>query len=315
MKKFLICFILVVGFLGAQSKWAFASQATLLRFLKPTYKEGPVPIVLVAFGTSTKAQVTFDHIDKEIRKAFPGHEIRWAFTSSIIRKKMNKKYEKQGSPKRLKSLQQVLSELEANGYKKVVVQSLHVFPGEEWIHILNQGKIDGLRISYGEPLFATWEDVNKILDDIAKEIPNPNEGCAILAGHGAPNTYSSPATAVYLAFDRLLHTRFSNCFLGSVEGIPDREDAIKRATSYPKDYVKIIPIMLVAGDHVMNDIMGTEPGDDGELSWALELKKAGKKVEAPTVKINGEKYYKGLGFYEATTEVIIEHIRQAMRDL
>ena len=315
MKRFLslmlaifpLAFVLFVS-QGVQAK-------TLLRFMKPTYKTSPPPIVLVAFGTSTKAQVTFDYIDQEVKKAFPGHEIRWAFTSSIIRKKMNRLYEKKGVEKRLKSLLQVLADLEAEGYRKVVVQSLHVFPGEEWVHILNQGEMEGLDISFGEPIFATWEDVNRVLDALEAEIPAPREGCAVLAGHGSPNTYAAPSTAVYLALDRLLSSRFENCFLGSVEGIPSREDALNRAKAYPGKHVRIIPIMLVAGDHVMNDIMGEEPGDEGEPSWAVELRKAGKTVDAPTISIKGSTYYKGLGFYPITVEIIKEHIKQALRDL
>ena len=317
MKRFfsstVITFIFFILFFLSNSQGIYAK--TLLRFMKPTYKAGPPPIVLVAFGTSTKAQVTFDHIDREIKKAFPDHEIRWAFTSSIIRKKMNRIYREKGVKKELKSLLQVLADLQAEGYRKVVVQSLHVFPGEEWVHILHQGEMEGLKISFGEPLFATWEDVNRVLDELEKEIPDPKEGCAVLAGHGTPSTHSAPSTAIYLALDRLIHSRFENCFLGSVEGIPSREDALKKAKAYPGKHVRIIPLMLVAGDHVMNDIMGEEPGDEGEPSWAMELKEAGKVVDAPTVSISGSTYFKGLGFYPVTIEIIKEHIEHALRDL
>ena len=304
---FLVCCFAATG--------VHAKGATLLRFLKPTYKDGPPPIVLVAFGTSTKAQITFDHIDAEIKKAYPSHEVRWAFTSSIIRKKMNEKYKREGSDKRLLSLPEVLADLEAQGYRKVIVQSLHVFPGQEWIHVMNQGRLDGLTISFGEPLFSTWEDVERILDGLKEDFPSPEKGCVILAAHGTPNTYSSPATAVYLAMDRLLSSKFKNCFLGSVEGVPTREDALSRAKAYKGKHVRIIPLMLVAGDHFMNDIMGEEVDEEGEMSWAMELRKAGKKVDAPTVMVKGSTHYKGLGYYPIVVEILKEHIEQALRDL
>ena len=297
------------------SSLCLAENQSLLRFLKPTYRTGKAPIVLVAFGTSTKAQITFDHLDRIIRGKFPGHPVRWAFTSRIIREKLNRRFREQGVSRRLESLPEVLSGLQAGGYRNAVVQSLHIFPGEEYVHMQRQARIDGLKVAIGEPVFATWEDVNRVMDAVGKDIPEPGRGCAILVGHGSPNTYAAPSTAVYLALARLIETRFGNAFLGSVEGVPDRREALDRAKKCAGDQVNVIPLMLVAGDHVMNDIMGDNSGESSGLSWAGELKQAGKKVRCSTVKISGEDYYRGLGFYPVVDEIIVEHIKQAMRDL
>ena len=56
-------------------------------------EEGKKPpkkaILLVAFGTSIpEAQTAYDQIDAAVKKTFPGTEIRWAFTSKIIRAKL-----------------------------------------------------------------------------------------------------------------------------------------------------------------------------------------------------------------------------------
>ena len=290
------------------------SHAKVLRFLKPVKKELKPAIVLAAFGTSTKAQHTFDFIDKHVREAFPGYEIKWAFTSQIIREKMNNRYKKQGIKKRLLSLPEVLATLQAEGYTKAVVQSLHVFPGAEYMHMINQAKIDGMKIAIGEPIISQWEEVHELLEGISTDFFKKDEGCNVFAGHGSPNTYNSPATAVYLAFDRLLSVHYPNCFLGSVEGVPDRKDALDKAKSCNSKKVRIIPFMIVAGDHIMNDIMGKEADEEGNVSWAMELEKAGIDVSCPTVNVNGQSYYKGLGFYEITNEIIIRHIKQAFRD-
>ena len=56
---------------------------------KETKKTG---ILLVAFGSSLpEAQVSFENIDKKVRAAYPDIPIRWAYTSSIIRKKLAKR--------------------------------------------------------------------------------------------------------------------------------------------------------------------------------------------------------------------------------
>ncbi len=312
MNRF-FCVIFVTLFLSVFSGPALAGQH-VLRFLKPEKKDLKPAIVLTAFGTSTKAQKTFDFIDKKVKAAFPGHEVRWAFTSQIIRNKMNRIYKKNGVNKTLYSLPQVLASLHAEGYTKAVVQSLHIFPGEEYMHMINQANMPGMQIAIGEPVMATWEDAHRLLEGISKDFLTPEQGCNVFAGHGSPNTYSAPSTAVYLAFDRLLSVHYPNCFLGSVEGIPDRTDALKRAKRYPGKDVRIIPFMLVAGDHVMNDIMGKEPDEEGNVSWAVELEKAGKRVSCPETTVEGVRLYKGLGLYEVTNDIIIEHIKQAMGD-
>ena len=48
-----------------------------------------VGILLVAFGSSIpSAQVSFENIDKKVKATYPGIPVRWAYTSSIIRKKL-----------------------------------------------------------------------------------------------------------------------------------------------------------------------------------------------------------------------------------
>ena len=48
-----------------------------------------VGILLVAFGSSeASAQVSFANIDRKVKAAYPGVPVRWAYTSSIIRKKL-----------------------------------------------------------------------------------------------------------------------------------------------------------------------------------------------------------------------------------
>ena len=38
-------------------------------------------IVLTAFGTTTNAFSTYQNIENQVKERFPGHEIRWAYTS------------------------------------------------------------------------------------------------------------------------------------------------------------------------------------------------------------------------------------------
>ena len=279
-----------------------------LRFYKPRYRQGPPPIVLVAFGTSTAARATYREIEKAVREAFPGHELRLALSSRIVRRVLQKGGEG------VESLPQVLADLEARGWRKAVVQSLHVFPGEEYRAMVEESRIPGIRVSVGEPLFSKWEDVRRVLEAMRPEVPSPSEGCALFVAHGSPNTYSSPSTAIYLALDRLIRTLYPGAALGTIEGVPDEAEALSRARACKGRKIRIIPLMMVAGDHVMNDLMGEEAGPEGP-SWAARLESSGKLVDAP--RLEGPKWtgFKGLGYYTEVRKIIVEHIKEALSEL
>ncbi len=287
---------------------SFAS-ARVYKMKTPPLKERPA-IVLAAFGTSTRAQVTFDFFEKQLRQELPGYEIRWAFTSDIIRTKLNKIYAQKGLHKRLYSLQEVLAKLEAEGYRKVVVQPLHIFPGLEYKEVLEICEaFPGLRIVVGEPLFFRWENVQEVLEVLSKEFLSAEEGINVLAAHGTEVTCDS-ANITYLGLNWLLEKHYPNVVLGTVEGVPDAESALDIVKRYPAQKVRFIPLMYVAGDHVMNDIMGQDPE---EGSWRQELEKAGKKVDCVTTALNGQTYYKGLGLYPEVNEIFIKGIKRMLR--
>ncbi len=281
-------------------------SAQIFKLKHPPLKEKPA-IVLAAFGTSTKAQVTFDFFEKELRKELSGYDIRWAFTSDIIRTKMNKIYRQKGIHKRLYSLQEVLAKLHAEGYRKVVVQPLHIFPGLEYKEVLEVcAHFPGLRIVVGEPLFLRWENVYEVLKALEKEFLSPAEGLNILAAHGTEVT-SDSANITYLGLNWVLSNRYPNVMLATVEGIPHAEEVLKKALSSSVSKIRFIPLMFVAGDHVMNDIYGEED------SWRAEVEKAGKKTDCVTTVFNGKTYYKGLGMYPEVDAIFIKSIKRMLK--
>ena len=87
-------------------------------------KEG---LLLVAFGTSVpEAKPALTAIDKEFKAAFPHSPVIWAYTSSIIRAKLEKKGVHIGD------VAAGLEELARQKVDVVRVQSLHVVAGEEF---------------------------------------------------------------------------------------------------------------------------------------------------------------------------------------
>ncbi len=301
----------------------FAFTGSAFSMLKTMTLRKEPAIVIAAFGTTTKAQVTYDFFEKQLRKELPAkyrnYEVRWAFTSEIVRERANRKFEKAGIKKRYRSLAQVVSNLEDEGYRKIVVQPLHIFPGIEYEHVLEMSeglrevfKDFNLRIEVGKPLLQYWWDMRTVADVLKQDLLPSGKGCNVLAAHGTGET-AVGSNSTYLGLARLLSVEFDNTFLGSVEGITSKEEALASAKACKVKKVKFIPFMYVAGDHIMNDIMGAEPEDDGELSWSLEMKKAGLSTGATTVRYKGREYFKGLGFYPEINSIYIEGIVRMLK--
>ncbi|GBE00932.1 sirohydrochlorin cobaltochelatase CbiKP precursor [bacterium BMS3Bbin06] len=301
--------------------FSFADRSTAM--LKTmTLKRNPA-IVIAAFGTTTKARVTYDFFEEQLRKELPAkyknYEIRWAFTSEIVRERANRKFKKAGINKKFLSLAQVISNLEDEGYRKIVVQPLHIFPGIEYESVL--GMVEGLRetfkdfnlrIEVGEPLLQYWWDMTTVVDVLRSDFLKQGEGCNVLASHGTGET-AVGSNITYLGLERRLSLEFDNVFLGSVEGVTSKEAALANVRACKAKNVKFIPFMFVAGDHIMNDIMGAKPRKNGALSWSLEMKKEGFRTGATTVLYKGKKYFKGLGFYPEVDSVFIKGIVRLLK--
>jgi len=287
--------------------------ASAAQVMTRTLKDKPA-ILIAAFGTSTKAQVTYDEFEKQLKATLPNYEIRWAFTSEVIRERVNAKRAKVGNPDKLLSVQQALADIEAQGYTKVVVEPLQIFPGEEYEETLRQAKnFPGLKVEFGETLLHRWEYVHEVIKILSKDFLPPGEGSNVLVAHGSPQT-AVGSNSTYLGIDRYLSKKYPNVFIGCVEGILTREEALNAAKAHPAQKVRFVPFMFVGGDHVMNDIMGDD-NDSGEPSWKGELSQAGKSVDIPTVTLNGEILYRGLGLIPEINKIYIREIERALNRL
>lgn len=285
-----------------------------------TLKKGPA-IVLVAFGTTTSARGTYTVFAEQVKRDLPDHwrnaPISWAYTSEIVRERANRQFAEKGESERYLSLSQVLSGLEDQGYRQIAIQSLHIFPGQEYEDMEREiaaFRSLGLRIEYGGTLLHTWERTFEAISAVAPEFLPPTEGCTLLVTHGTPETFSG-ANNTYLGLDRYLSRKYGTVFAGTVEGVLTREQALDQAKACTPKQVRIVPFMFVAGDHVMNDIMGEKADADGVPSWAMELKEAGVTVDAVLTKYQGRTVFKGLGFYPEINRIFIDQLLKSLERL
>jgi Cobalamin biosynthesis protein CbiK, Co2+ chelatase len=248
-------------------------------------------ILIVAFGTSVeKARSSYANVEKQVKSAFPGQEIRWAWTAhSLLR----------SGGKDMLSPQEALARLATEGIKDVSVLSLHVIPGAEYNNIVRyaaafEGLPKGLeRILLAPPLLYDTDSMQVVAKTLVKNLPKERKpGDAVLfVGHGTHH----PAGVYYPALQYYISTLDKNTFIGTVEGDLDLEHATAAMKAQGIKKVWLAPLMTVAGDHALNDLFGDEAD-----SWKQHLAQNGFAVE--TVR-------KGLGDYPDLISLWVNGLR------
>lgn len=263
----------------------------------PKLQEKPA-IVVTAFGSSSRARVALDHLRDRLDREFPDYQRHWAWTSEIIRRQSG-----------LPGLHETLARVEADGYRRVVVQPLHIFPGTEYQQMAETcAYFPGLRVFMGETLLHRWEFVKDTLAVVEQDFLTPDEGLNLLAVHGTPLA-ADPVNIVYLGLERLVADLYDNVLVASVEGVPDHRAVLARigrqglAARFRR--VRIIPLMFFAGMHAEEDLMG----DTG--SWREALADIGFSVECSLA--GGEAAsFKGLAWYPEIIAFFMERLRRAL---
>lgn len=269
------------------------------RKLKTVRLQEKPAVIVTAFGSSKSSGFALNDLEEKIREALPDYELFWAFTSSIIRKKTG-----------TSSLQQTLAQVQEQGFRKVVIQPVQIFPGSEYSEIIEIADMfPGLRVLVGETLMHRWQFVREILNVIEEDFAAPGEGINLLAMHGTSLTGDS-ANSAYLGVDRFVKDVYENVLTASLEGVPDGQGVIqkikrKKRLNHPGK-VRIIPLMYLAGIHVQNDLMG-ETG-----SWKSELEESGFEVSCPTAEIEGETSFKSLACYSEIQLFFIDRLKRTI---
>lgn len=257
-------------------------------------------ILLVSFGTSyADAQKALDNIDKKVKEAFPGKEVRWAFTSAIIRNKLKKEGKQIDSPA------EALAKMGSDGFTYIAVQSLHVIPGKEYddlkktVTAFNHIPKSASHIQLGKPLLYMHQDVNAVteaLEAIISATSKPDEA-VILMGHGTHH----PSDIYYAGMQYFLWQKSPLYFIATVEGYPALSDVLPKLKPNKVKTVWLMPFMTVAGDHAQNDMAGNEPD-----SWESQLKKAGLEVKI---------IMKGMAEYDQIVSIWINHLKETINEL
>ncbi len=255
---------------------------------KDEKKDLKPPIILTAFGTTTNAINTYSIIEKLIEKKFPGHRIFRAYSSRMVKEQLTKK-----GFLDMKYTGEVLKELEADGCQWAIVQSMHLICGHEFYRLIEEVKQSSVRTSIGLPLLTSFKDYKDVVDALGCIIQPIENQAIIFIGHGTDH----PAWSSYLALYHMLHEKFgNNVHIGVIEGYPSRDEIINTVSKSNIKKVLLIPLMLIAGRHLLDDIAGDED------SWKTELEKKGIIVSIKD---------QGLGLVPGIQKIFCRHISDA----
>ena len=250
-----------------------------------------MPIIMSAFGTTSKAVATYNQLDNSIRGHFPETEIIWSYSSRMITKELHERKESTVLPP-----EEVLNQLAARGIERAVVQSLHLFPGSEFHSLLQIAGKSPLKCAIGMPLLTTPEDYEQVGEILRPIISKRPDKAILVLGHGTDH----PVWTAYYSMEKILRKKFGDrIFVGVLEKYPDTTHIIDEIADRGFSKVCIIPLFLVAGMHYRRDIIS-----DNASSWQSRLQS--KKIEVESIDY-------GLGLYKDFDKIIIRHISEARK--
>ncbi|MCS3433979.1 sirohydrochlorin cobaltochelatase [Klebsiella sp. BIGb0407] len=252
-------------------------------------------LLVISFGTSYPGtrEKNIESCEKQLAAAFPDRDFFRAFTSSMIIRKL-----KQRDNLHIHNPEEILRHLHEQGYEDVAIQSLHVINGDEYEKIISQVEkyrplFRSLRV--GKPLLSSFEDYAQLIDALHLQLPSLEEDeRVVFMGHGATHH----AFSAYACLDHMMiHIGFPGR-VGAVESYPEISLVIKGLKEENIRKVHLMPLMLVAGDHAINDM-----ASDEEESWKTQLEQAG---------IAATPWLQGLGENNMIRQMFVEHLTQVM---
>lgn len=216
-------------------------------------------ILVVSFGTShlDALKNSIEKIEDKIKEEFKEYEVFRAFTAHMIIKKL-----KERDNIIVLKPEEALEDLKNKGFEEVIIQPLHIIPGEEFDYIkaIAAGFEDDFKtIKVGRPIFF-YQGVDEVPKDYSAFIESmrnvlDNEESVVLFGHGTAHA----SNAVYGMLQTVLEDEdYDNVFVATVEGYPSIESCIKRMKKRGIKKTKLVPLLLVAGDHAKNDMASDE---------------------------------------------------------
>ena len=279
-----------------------ASQIGALAHDEPSMaeREDKDALLVVSYGAARQEsrRAAVEPVLDTIAAENPEADIFEAYTSRVMCKHIRE------TGLEMPLLEDALETLLANGYTRVAIASLHLFPGTEYmamIETFNAYRSRFKRLVLGTPLLY-WMGQEEQRDDAAdfvqalrREFPDPGKDEAILfMAHGTMH----PSNCFYMLLQtRMEMAHWENAFVYTLAGWPRMEQIVPKLKERGVRRVKLAPLMLAIGAHVTRDMAGDAPESHRSRFLA-----EGFEVEVLP---------KGLGELPAIREMYVERANEA----
>lgn len=209
-------------------------------------------VLMAHYGSSDDATraATIDLITADVKAALPGIEVRQALISPVVRRNLAARGLHADSP------DMALLRLATEGYDTVYIQPSTILDGEETAEVRRAA--DRTRpffscLEVGKPLCFSPDDCLRLVDLLLRE-PKAADEAVIFVGHGN----NLPSTATYCQLDYMMASSGKPGYqVSTIEGYPTAHTTLARlATDKKVRRVRLVPLLLVCGNHTRHDIAG-----------------------------------------------------------
>ena len=226
-------------------------------------------LLCVSFGTSVSAaRKSITAVEDALRLELPEADFFRAFTSKTIRRILAEKGES------IWSADEALECLTDGSYDRVVVQPTHFLYGLEYENLkasVEEAKKRFPALLLGKPLLSGTQDLQTLAGILMKEYPQKEGSALVFMGHGTPHF----SNVVYPAMQTVFHMMGrKDVYVGTVMGWPGIGEILDQLKMGNYSRVRTAPLMLVAGDHALNDMAGEK-----EDSWKSVITREGYEAE------------------------------------
>ena len=252
-------------------------------------------ILAVSFGTAyaETRKKTIEAIERDIADAFPERKLYTAWTSGMILRKLKKLGEATRD-----TLTEALERMERDGVTDLLVQPTFLQAGYEMSLVretLEKWKGRFARVALGEVLVANQTDLEALASALEAHFSAvAADEALVFMGHGSEGADFYPYEKLTEVF---LRDGKENFCVGTVEFTPGIAPALELVGSRKPNRTYLAPLMIVAGDHAINDMAGDEPD-----SWKNRLAALGTETQC---------VLKGLGEYPEVRALFIRHAKDA----
>lgn len=252
-------------------------------------------ILVVSFGTAyaETRKKTIEAIERDLAAAFPERTLYTAWTSGMILRKLKKLGEETRD-----TLTEALERMERDGVRDVLVQPTFLQAGYEMRLVretLEEWKPRFARLALGAVLVAGNGDLDALAEALEAHFGalGANEAL-VLMGHGSEDSEFYPYEMLTEAFHRDGRRNFC---VGTVECEPGIEPVLQMVRALQPKKTYLAPLMIVAGDHAINDMAGDEPD-----SWKNQIAALGTEPICVLM---------GLGEYPEARALFARHAKAA----